>query len=154
MLLLTCRGVERGTLEELPPWALTMLEEARVARLGLLDDAGGPRVLPVTFVLHDGALWSAVDRKPKRDPNREPARVRHLRRDPRAALTVDRYDDDWSVLAWVQVLGRVAVLEAGEAPAALAALAGKYAQYATEPPPGPVLRLAPEHALCWSAVPG
>jgi PPOX class probable F420-dependent enzyme len=131
-----------------------MLWEARVARLGLLDDEGAPRVLPVTFVLHERALWSAVDRKPKRDPAAEPARVRYLRRDPRAALTVDRYDDDWSTLAWVQVLGRVSVLDAGVAPEALAALAAKYAQYAIEAPPGPLLRLAPERALCWSAVPG
>jgi PPOX class probable F420-dependent enzyme len=131
-----------------------MLREARVARLGLLDDEGAPRVLPVTFVLHERVLWSAVDRKPKRDPAAEPARVRYLRRDPRAALTVDRYDDDWATLAWVQVLGRVSVLDPGAGPEALAALAAKYAQYATELPPGPLLRLAPERALCWSAVPG
>ena len=64
----------------------------------------------MTFVLHEHSLWTAVDRKPKRDPAREPARVRFLRDNPHAALTVDRYDDDWSRLAWVQVLGDVAVL--------------------------------------------
>ena len=143
--------MERRTLEELPSWAAGLLEEARVAHLGLLDQDRRPRVLPVTFVAHAGSLWTAVDRKPKRDPAREPARVRHLRDNPHAALTVDRYDDDWSRLAWVQVLGDAAVLAIEDEPAALAALTAKYPQYEREPPPGPVLRLQPRRVLCWSA---
>jgi PPOX class probable F420-dependent enzyme len=126
-----------------------MLREARVARLGLTDDAGAPRVLPVTFALHEGALWTAVDNKPKQAP--EPARVRWLRARPAAAITVDRYDEDWSLLAWVQVLGAVAVLDASAVPGGMAALAGKYAQYREDPPPGPVLRLEPDRVLSWAA---
>ena len=104
--------MERKTLDELPSWAADLLDEARVARLGLLDDEDGVRgSFPVTFAVQAGSLWTAVDRKPKRDPAIEPARVRFLRRNPHAALTVDRYDDDWNRLAWVQVLGDVDVLE-------------------------------------------
>ena len=88
-------------------WARRMLVEARVAQPGMLDDRDRPRVLPVTFVLHAGSLWSAVDHKPKRVPGRELARVRFLRNRPQAALTVDHYEEDWSALAWVQALGRV-----------------------------------------------
>jgi PPOX class probable F420-dependent enzyme len=106
-------------------------------------------VLPVTFVLAEGALWSAVDWKPKRSA--EPARVRFLRRRPEAALTVDMYDDDWSRLAWVQVLGRVEVLVTEEGAAGLAALVSKYPQYRDRAPAGPLLRLAPSRALCWHA---
>jgi PPOX class probable F420-dependent enzyme len=143
--------MERKTLEELPSWAAGLLDEARVAHLGLLDEDGRPRVLPVTFVVHAGSVWSAVDRKPKRDPAREPARVRFLRDNPHAALTVDRYDDDWSRLAWVQVLGDVELLPVDHEPAALGALTAKYPQYEREPPLGPVLRLQPRRVLCWSA---
>ena len=135
-------------LASLPDWARRMLAETRVGHLGLLDDHDRPRVLPVTFALHDGSLWSAIDAKPKR---RRPARLRHLARRPRAALTVDRYAEDWSTLAWVQVLCAVEVLDAAGVPGALAALADKYEQYREAPPPGPVLRLAPERALCWTA---
>ena len=53
-------------LEGLPGWAVGMVEEARVARLGLLDEEARPRVLPVTFVPFEDALWSAIDHKPKR----------------------------------------------------------------------------------------
>jgi PPOX class probable F420-dependent enzyme len=143
--------MERTTLEQLPGWARGLLDQARVARLGLLDGEGHPRVLPVTFVLHGGSLWTAVDRKPKREPGREPARVRFLRENPQSALTVDRYDDDWSRLAWVQVLGDVAVLAVNDEAEAVAALTAKYPQYAREPPPGPLLRLEPRRVLSWSA---
>ena len=136
------------TLEELPGWALELLSGARVGRLGLLDEADQPRVLPVAFTLLDGALWSAIDQKPKRSAG-EPARVRRLRRRPESALLVDRYDDDWTRLAWVEARGRMSVLDAGSAPQVLVALAAKYPQYRDHPPPGPLLRLGVEGVACW-----
>lgn len=118
-----------------------------MARLAFLDDEDRPRVLPVTFALAGGAVWSAIDEKPKRV--KEPARVRYLRRRPEASLCVDVYKDDWSRLAWVQLLGAVAVLPASDAPDALDALAAKYAPYRERTPPGPLLRLSVERALSW-----
>jgi PPOX class probable F420-dependent enzyme len=126
-----------------------LLETARVGRLGLLDEEGAPRVLPVTFALAEGRIWSAIDRKPKRSG--APARLRFLRRDPRAALTVDRYSDDWEELAWVQALGRVKIVEVAEGAAGLEALREKYEQYREEAPPGPLLALEPERYLWWRA---
>ena len=143
-------GVD-GSLEALPGWARALLVEARVARLGLLDDRGLPRVLPVTFALAGGAVWSAIDRKPKADPKREPARLAYLRRRPEVALTVDRYEDDWERLAWVQVLGRASVVSVSEGRAALDALGAKYEQYRADPPPGPLIRIEPRRALWWKA---
>ena len=123
------------SLETLPGWAREVLAEARVARLGYLDEDDHPRVLPVTFAVAGGAVWSAIDEKPKRSA--EPARLRHLRRRPEAALLVDRYDDDWTRLAWVQLLGRVDVLPVDSAPEAIEALARKYAPYAGADAAGP-----------------
>jgi PPOX class probable F420-dependent enzyme len=137
------------TLETLHGWARELLEAQRVARLAYLDDADRPRVLPVTYALSGGAVWSAIDEKPKRSP--EPARVRYLRRRPQAALCVDVYDDDWSRLAWVQLLGRVAVIDVHEAPEAQDALAARYRPYRERTPPGPLLRLSVERALSWRA---
>jgi PPOX class probable F420-dependent enzyme len=118
-----------------------------VARLGLLDSSGRPRVLPVTFTTLDGLIWSAVDHKPKRVPGADLARVRWLRRSPSVALTVDRYDDDWSRLAWVQVLCRGSV--AGARGDVLDALAERYPQYRSQRPRGPLLRLEPERVVYW-----
>ena len=126
-----------------------MLRSERVARLGLLDDHDHPRVLPVTFALVENAIYTAIDSKPKTVA--EPARVRYLRRRPEAALTVDRYDDDWTKLAWVQVLGRVQVIGAEAARAAMEALTAKYEPYRADPPPGPLLKLTPERILQWRA---
>ena len=144
-------------LETLPEWARKLLAAERVARLAYLDADDRPRVLPVTFAVAGDAVWSAIDDKPKRPG--EPARVGYLRRRPEAALLIDVYDDDWSRLAWVQLLGRVEVVpiegpETAGAPgpaAALAALTAKYDQYAERPPPGPLLRLAVKRAMHWRA---
>jgi PPOX class probable F420-dependent enzyme len=133
-------------VEDLPTWARDLVAQARVARLALLDEEDLPRVLPVTFAVFDGAVWSAIDQKPKRSA--EPARVRRLRRRPEAALLVDRYGDDWSRLAWVELRGPVSVEPLGPA---LEALAAKYPQYVSERPPGPLLRLAPRRFACWKA---
>ena len=92
-----------------------------------------------------------MDRKSKRRQGEELARVRWLRDRPRAALTVDRYSDDWSQLAWVQVLGDVRIVEAEGGPDAMRALAGRYPAYRGRPPPGPLLELRPRRCLCWRA---
>jgi PPOX class probable F420-dependent enzyme len=136
-------------LAALSDWAADLLAGARVGRLALLDADDRPRVLPITFAVADEAVWSVIDNKPKRSA--EPARLRWLRRRPEVALCVDRYDDDWAELAWVQLLGRIDVLDLDQAAAGLDALRSKYDQYRSDPPPGPVLRLAVERAVQWRA---
>jgi PPOX class probable F420-dependent enzyme len=142
---------EAASLDEAPPWARGLLESEPVAHLGLTDDDGHPHVLPVTFAVVAGEVWSAVDEKPKRVAGEELARVRWLRARPQAALTVDRYDDDWSELAWIQLLGEVEVLDAAGHEPALEALAARYPAYRERPPGGPLLRLTPARCLWWSA---
>jgi PPOX class probable F420-dependent enzyme len=119
--------------------------------MGLLDGTHHPRVLPITFAIGDGALWTTVDNKPKR-PGRPPARIRWLRESPRAAVTVDHYADDWSELRWVQLIGVIAVLDGPPTGQVLEALTRRYPQYRSDPPPGPVLRLAVARTVCWQAV--
>lgn len=143
-----------STLDQLPVWARALVSEARVAHLGLIDDAGRPRVLPITFAVAERAVWSAIDHKPKRRPGAELARVRWLRARPQSTLTVDRYDDDWSRLGWVQLIGTVEVLEVADCPEALTALGERYPQYRERPPAGPLLRLDPGQSRCWSASAG
>jgi PPOX class probable F420-dependent enzyme len=142
-----------ANLAELPAWALDLLERSPLAHLSYLDDGARPRVLPVTFAIVAEDLWTAIDQKPKRNPADEIARVRYLRRRPQAALCADHYEDDWSRLAWVQVMASVKVLGAGDGAVqgALASLRAKYDHYVNDPPDGPFLRLRPERVLCWRA---
>src|SRR2546423_11460129 len=99
-----------ASLEALPRWPRDLLETERVGHLGLLDDNAHPRVLPVTFAVVADRIWSAVDDKPKVVRGERLARVCWVRARPGSALTVDRYDDDWTQLAWVQLIGRTTVL--------------------------------------------
>jgi PPOX class probable F420-dependent enzyme len=152
-VILTLRAVmgSSASVAELPAWARALLLKEPIARLGLIDDDGAPRVLPVTFALAGGALVSAIDHKHKVVAGERLARVRWLRARPQAALTIDHYDADWSRLAWVQALGEVTVSDAHSVPESIAALRTRYQQYEQLPPAGPVLVLTPRRLLWWRA---
>lgn len=130
-----------------------LLAAAPVARLATLRAAGTPRLVPITFVLVDGLLCSAVDEvKPKRSTRL--ARLADVRRDPRVGVLVDHYDPDWTRLWWVRVDGTAAVHEAGELVGrALDALAAKYPPYAAARPAGPLLVVTPSAWTGWAAAP-
>ncbi len=108
-------------------------------------------MLPVTYALDQGTFVSAIDHKRKQVAGERLARVRWLRARPRAALTVDHYEDDWSVLAWVQAICAVTIVESSAADSALTALSKRYEPYRHTPPAGPVLVLEPERLLWWRA---
>jgi PPOX class probable F420-dependent enzyme len=132
-----------------PAVVLERFAGARVARLAT-GTAEGPRLVPVTFAWHRGTVVWAVDRvKPKRPgPLR---RMRDLEADPRVAMLVDHYADDWARLWWVELRGTAAVLEGQAAEAALDALAGRYPAYRADRPPGPVVAVTPRRWAWWSA---
>jgi PPOX class probable F420-dependent enzyme len=124
---------------------------APVARLATLRPDGTPRLVPITFVLLDGLVCSAVDEvKPKTTTRL--ARLADVARDPRVGLVVDHYADDWSALWWVRVDGTAAVHEGGELrERALAALVAKYPPYAAAPPTGALLVVTPTRWAGWAA---
>ena len=126
-----------------------LVAAARVARLATLRADGTARLVPITFVLLDGLVCSAVDEvKPKRSTRL--ARLADVRRDPRAAVLVDHYAEDWTQLWWVRIDGEASVHEAGElADRARTALAAKYPPYVAAPPRGPVLVLTPNGWAGW-----
>ncbi len=113
---------------------LAFLREARVGRLATVDAAGYPAVVPFCFALlswDDPVVVSVLDEKPKRVPDAELARVRHIRQHPAVGFVVDHYDEEWARLAFVQVRGRASLLSPGEAghAEAITALREKYAHY-------------------------
>ena len=75
-----------ANVAELPSWAPRLLEQARVAHLGLRDGDGAPRVLPITFAPCGEQLVTAVDHKPKRRTAGDLACVRRLRAHPQASI--------------------------------------------------------------------
>jgi PPOX class probable F420-dependent enzyme len=132
-----------------PGEVLDRFARASVARLATAS-ADGPRIVPVTFAWHAGTVVWAVDEvKPKR--SRGLRRLRDLAADPRAALLVDYYDDDWSALWWVELRGTASTLEGEAADSALDALAARYPAYRHARPPGPVIAILPHRWTWWSA---
>ncbi len=132
-----------------PARVLARFAAARVARLATLG-ADGPRLVPVTFAWHAGAaVWAVDSAKPK--TTRALRRLRDLERDPRVALLADHYDEDWTLLWWVELRGRAATLHGAAADAALDALAERYPAYRDLRPPGPVVAVRPGGWSWWSA---
>jgi PPOX class probable F420-dependent enzyme len=128
-----------------------LLSAAPVGRLATLRADGTPRLVPITFVLLDGLVCSAVDEvKPKRSSRL--ARLDDVRRDPRVGLVVDHYEADWARLWWVRVDGTSAVHDGGELrERALDALVAKYPPYAGARPAGPLLVITPTAWAGWTA---
>ena len=127
---------------------------------------GRPRPVPIAFAYRDEAdglvLYSALDEKPKSvaDPH-DLARIRDIGTRPRVAILIDRWDEDWSRLAWVRLEGTAAVLEptnasargsAAEHSIAVGLLRARYAQYTTHAlERRPVIRVSVERVSGWSA---
>ena len=134
--------------------ARELLATARVAHLATSDQYARPHVVPVVFVWSENILYTPLDRKPKRDDDWHALRrVRNIETNGRVAIVVDRYDEDWTHLAWVMVEGVAMILENGdEREAAAALLVAKYAQYETLPLDGrPIVRVEIERANEWSS---
>lgn len=132
-----------------------LLHEARVGRLATADAAGQPHVVPVCFAYDGRAIYIAIDEKPKRALPHRLRRIRNIEANPRVALVVDRYDEDWARLRYVLVSGIGQVLEGGDDHArALALLRDKYPQYRAMRLEGrPVIRIAPRTIVAWAASP-
>jgi len=120
-----------------------------VARLATVRPDGGPHVVPCVFALVGDTVYTAVDAKPKRTPRLQ--RLADVRAEPRCALLVDSYDEDWSRLWWVRADGRARVVE--QPPPdhpGIGALVARFPQYREEPPPGPLLVVAVDRWTGWS----
>jgi PPOX class probable F420-dependent enzyme len=126
------------------------LSAARIGRLATVRPDGRPHVVACCFAVRGDRLWTAVDAKPKTTTRLQ--RLDNVRAHPWASLLVDHYEEDWDELWWVRADGPAKVLAGGEEHvAALAALVAKYEQYAGAPPRGPVVAVAVQRWVGWSA---
>jgi len=119
-----------------------------VARLATVRPDGAPHVVPVVFAVVDGTVYSAVDAKPKRTTRLQ--RLANVRLEPRCALLVDHYADDWNELWWVRAdgTGRVVDPEDPEGVHALSLLADRYPRFAAR---GAVLAVDVRRWSGWAA---
>lgn len=133
------------------------LKSARRAVLATIAPDGHARLVPICFVLAGDrrTLYTPIDDKPKRDDDPLAlARVRDIQRDPRVTVLVDRWDEDWTRLAWLRGEGRATLVHPEDATeehaSAVAALRAKYPQYATHRlEERPLIRITFERVVGW-----
>lgn len=128
------------------------VERARVGRLATADAEGRPHAVPVCFALVGDRLVTPIDEKPQDAGANALRRSRDVEENPRVALVVDRYSEDWSRLGWVQIRGTATHLAPDEPPhpSAVRALREKYDQYADHAlEERPIVRISPGHVLSW-----
>lgn len=141
------------------------LHAARRAVLATIRDDGRPRLVPLAFAVapwtdENGRplIYSALDEKPKSvaDPRRL-GRVRDILARPEVSLLVDRWDEDWSALAWLRLDGLATLIEpaadltdTGRHRDAVRLLRQRYKQYDSQALEArPVLRIVVTRAVSW-----
>lgn len=128
------------------------IETARIGRLATADSEGRPHVVPICFALADDQIVTPIDEKPQRVAPEALRRSRDISENPRAAVIIDHYSDDWSQLGWVQVRGTAAHCTPGDPShsAGVTALKQKYEQYAGHNLKArPLIRIAPGSVQSW-----
>jgi PPOX class probable F420-dependent enzyme len=123
-----------------------------VARLSTMRPDGSPHVVPIVFALVGDTVFSAVDAKPKRSTDLQ--RLVNVRAEPRCAVLVDHYDDDWRRLWWVRADGHGEVVDVPPAGhPGIVALVQRFSQYRDEPPSGPLLVVTVQRWTGWTSTP-
>jgi PPOX class probable F420-dependent enzyme len=144
----------------LDPGELAFLVAARRAILATVDPDGRPRLVPVCFIVEAVAderlrLLTPLDDKPKStEDKRALARVRDIAARPTVSVLVERWDEDWTRLAWLRLSGQATLLEPADVPGdAVARLRSKYPQYATHDlESSPMIAIDVERATSWGAL--
>jgi len=141
----------------LTPEEAAFLVRRRVARLATADASGEPHAIPVCFSYTPGAIYIALDEKPKDVPPTRLKRVRNIVENPNVALIADHYSENWDLLAYVMVRGRAELVEPNtqEHATAVRLLRGKYHQYeAMRIEENPVIAIRPRRVASWGALDG
>ncbi len=132
-------ALDRTTIEPL-------VAGAPKAVLATIGADGAPHLVPVTFVLDGDRVFTAVDHKPK--TTRRLQRLANIAADPRVALLVDHYEDDWTRLWWCRLEGHARIADDGpDLARAVSLLGARYPQYREHPVAGPAVVIA---VTAWS----
>lgn len=131
------------------------LEQQRVAHLATVGAGAAPHVVPIVYAVVDQTICFVVDDKPKRTRTGL-KRLRNIAANPRVAVVVDRYDEDWTRLAYLLIHGRAQLVESSsEFAVVLAELRRRYAAYramALDISTHPMVRIAIERIHEWGTL--
>jgi coenzyme F420-0:L-glutamate ligase / coenzyme F420-1:gamma-L-glutamate ligase len=131
---------------------LAFLDAQRAGRLATATRDGEPHAIPVCYACDGASVYIALDAKPKRVAPERLRRVRNILENPRVALVIDHYSDDWSELAYLLIQGTATLVQPGQAEhtGAIALLRRRYVQYQSMPiEQHPVIAIRPTRVVGW-----
>lgn len=135
--------------------ARAFLDVHRIGHLATVDARGAPHVVPVCYARLGERIYFAADEKPKRRGAHHLKRLANIAANPRVALVIDDYDDNWARLAFLLMhLDALIVTDAAEYADALAALRLRYPAYRTMPlaiDRNPIVRMTLRRWHLWRA---
>ncbi len=137
------------------PRVLEFIAGARIARLATADASGAPHNIPLCYWFDGERIYFAIDEKPKRQTGMRLKRMRNIADNPRVALVIDHYEEDWAQLGYVLIRGTARVVEdPQEYMVALRHLREKYLQYrgmTLTPERNPIVKIEPQRVHAWGA---
>ena len=137
------------------PHVREFVAAARLAHLATADADGAPHNVPLCYWFDGERIYFAIDEKPKRQTGLALKRMRNIAENPRVAVVIDHYEEDWSQLAYVLIRGHARVVEDPEEYlVAMRHLRDKYLQYrgmSMTPEKNPIVKIEPESVHAWGA---
>ena len=134
---------------------IDFISAAPIAHLATASGAGEPHNVPLCFWFDGARFYFVIDEKPKRKTGTAIKRMKNIAANPRVALLVDHYDDDWTRLAYVLINGVAKVIDdAIEYSRAIENLRNKYPQYRRmqlSSEKNPIVRIDPDRVHAWGA---
>jgi PPOX class probable F420-dependent enzyme len=123
-----------------------LIQWERVCRVATVSKAGIPHLVPVCHVLSDGKIYFGSEKDARK--------VLNLKANPRIAVTVDLYSDDWATLKGVMVQGTAKLIEKGPQFRKIRTLLyRKYPQYpdeaALEESDSVIVEVTPTRVFTW-----
>ena len=109
-------------MKKLSPSEVYFLDSRRVGRLATVSLNGTPQVTPVCYAVMNSSLYIRAGKGTQKAKN--------ITHSPKVALVIDDYDEDWSRMKGMMIVGTASVLDGGdEYRRARDALVAKYSQY-------------------------
>ena len=90
----------------------TIINKAKVARLATADLECKPHLVPIVFVFDNdlNCYFIPIDEKTKRAGPENLKRVKNIQENPKVALLIDEYNEDWTKLYFIMIQGKASIV--------------------------------------------
>ena len=90
---------------------LKLITSARIGHLTTASSNLQPYVTPVVFIQQQNNIFVPLDNKPKTISVKELKRVKNIEENPKVSYVVDHYEEDWTNLWFVMIIGCATLVE-------------------------------------------